>query len=168
MKKMVGIWLAVICCFILTALTGCNDSEAKPHKGDFSFDMMDGYSITDMTEENCKIVSTQNNVTVGGVEVTSLKSGELDDDATTNIMVYLQNEFHKTNNVEFIASRWGDNNPVVAINLTKTEDNAEEKSNFYHVFFEKAELVYHIWFDMNAISQDEADQVISVAIMNEN
>lgn len=105
MKKMFKFWLAVICCLTFTILTGCNDSEAKPQKGDFSFEMMDGYSLSDMTDENCTIVCNQNNVTVGGVEITNLKSGELNDDATTNIMLYLQNEFHKTNNVEFIASR---------------------------------------------------------------
>lgn len=168
LNKKIFLCLSIISCILLTGLTACSGKDTADKRGDFSFESVEGYAFSDITDENCTIVSDENSETVGGVEITNLKPGELDDATTTNIMLYLQDEFHKTNNVEFMASRWGDEKPIVIINLTKADDEAEQKASFYHVFFEKESSVYHMWFDLSVIDQEIAEQFISTVAMNGN
>jgi len=154
--------LFVIAVALTVMLTGCS-GQGTPKKGDFSFTLPEGYSVSDVTDKNCVIVSDGDGAAVGGIEITELNSRDLKDDENKNIMTYLQNEFHKTNNVEFIAFHWGKENSIVSINLSKLSDDSEEKSNFSHVFFEKDSGVYHLWLDLDVIDADLADQFLSVA-----
>ena len=155
---------------ILVILAGCSGKDTTVKLGDFSFKLSDGYSLSDVTSENCDIVRDQDNAIIGGIEVTSLKPKDLNDsdDATAKIMSYLQSEFHKTNNVEFIASFNGETNPIVKIKLTKIADDTSDKSYFDHVFFTKDALVYHMWFDLGVVDQEVADGIISDSVMDGN
>lgn len=155
---------------ILVVLAGCSKKDTTVKQGDFSFKLSDGYSLSDVTSENCDIVRDQDNAIIGGIEVTSLKPKDLNDsdDATAKIMSYLQSEFHKTNNVEFIASFKGETNPIVKIKLTKIADDTSDKSYFDHVFFTKDALVYHMWFDLGVVDQEVADGIISDSVMDGN
>ena len=90
------------------------------------------------------------------------------EDSTTEIMTYLQNEFHKTNNVEFIALYGGKENPSVTINLTKIADDTGEKAHFRHIFFEKDAVFYHIWFDLDVVDQPTVDEIVACSTANKN
>ena len=68
MKK----YLVLILLFMLI-LSGCSDKTIVPAAGDFSFDLPDGYSVTNTTDKNCSIVRDEDEVVVGGIEVTALK-----------------------------------------------------------------------------------------------
>ena len=62
--------LAVILC-------GCAGRTVEPEKGDFSFDLPDGYAVSNVTDKNCSIVRQEDSTVVGGIEVTGLKRGDL-------------------------------------------------------------------------------------------
>ena len=79
-------------------------------------------------------------------------------------MTYLQENFHKTNNVEFAAFVGGEKRPYVCITLTKIDDVTGEKSKYYHVFFEKNRHVCHAWFDEDVIDQEVEKHIISLLI----
>ncbi len=160
MKKL----LAIAFVFVVM-LTGCAGGEAAPEKGDFSFELPDGYSVSNVTDKNCSIVRDGDGGAVGGIELTELKDRDLKDDENKKIMTYLQNEFHKTNNVEFIAFHWGEENPIVSVSLAKLSDDMEEKSNYSHVFFEKDSGIYHLWLDLSVVDPNLADQFLSVAAL---
>ena len=149
----------IVFALLLVMLTGCSGKAAEVKQADFSFNTPEGYSLSDVTDESCNIVSDEDGAVIGGIEATNLKTKLLTDDSTTEIMTYLQNEFHKTNNVEFIALHGGEGNPFVTINLTKIADDTGEKSHFRHIFFEKDGMVYHLWFDLDVVDEAVAGEI---------
>ena len=148
----------ILLALLLVLLAGCSGRAAEVKQADFSFNTPEGYSLSDVTDESCNIVS-----------VTSLSPELLtNEDSTTEIMTYLQNEFHKTNNVEFIALYGGKENPSVTINLTKIADDTGEKAHFRHIFFEKDAVVYHMWFDLDVVDQPTVDEIVACSTANKN
>ncbi len=160
MRKMITLVLSAL--LLSAIISGCGSK--MPEKGDFSFDLPEGFSVSDVTDQNCSIVHDEDGTAVGGIELTQLKRRDLKDSDTINAMKYVQHEFHKTNDIEFFASNWGDKHPIITINLTKYEDDSEEKHDFSHIFFEneKDSGVYHMWFDLAVIDSDIADNFISL------
>lgn len=160
MKKMITLVLSAL--LLSAVISGCGSK--MPEKGDFSFDLPEGFSVSNVTDQNCSIVRDEDGVAVGGFELTQLKRRDLKDSNTTNVMKYVQHEFHKTNDIEFFAANWGHKHPIITINLTKHEDNSVEKHDFNHIFFEneKDSGVYHIWFDLAVIDSDIAHNFISL------
>ena len=150
----------ILFALLLVLLTGCSGNAAEAKQADFSFNTPEGYSLSDVTDESCNIVSDEDNAIIGGITVTNLKPKLLsNENSTTEIMTYLQNEFHKTNNVEFIALYGGKEKPSVTINLTKIADDTGEKSHFQYIFFEKGGIVYHLWLDMDVVDPEAADEI---------
>ena len=150
----------ILLALLLVLLAGCSGKAAEVKQADFSFNLPEGYSLSDVTDESCNIVSDEGDAIIGGITVTSLKPKLLsNENSTTEIMTYLQNEFHKTNNVEFIAFYSGSGSPFVSINLTKNADDTGEKSHFQHIFFEKDGIVYHLWLDMDVVDPEAADEI---------
>ena len=159
----------ILLALLLVLLTGCSGNAAEAKQADFSFNLPEGYSLSDVTDESCNIVSDEDGAVIGGITVTSLKPELLtNEDSTTEIMTYLQNEFHKTNNVEFIALYGGKEKPSVTINLTKIADDTGEKSHFRHIFFEKDAVVYHMWFDLDVVDQAAVDEIVASSTANKN
>ena len=154
---------------LLVVLTGCLGKDTEVKQADFSFNLPEGYSLSDVTDESCNIVSDEDGAVIGGITVTSLSPELLtNEDSTTEIMTYLQNEFHKTNNVEFIAFYSGSGSPFVSINLTKIADDTGEKAHFRHIFFEKDAVVYHMWFDLDVVDQPTVDEIVACSTANKN
>lgn len=159
----------ILLALLLVLLTACSGNAAEAKQADFSFNTPEGYSLSDVTDESCNIVSDEDNAIIGGITVTNLKPKLLsNENSTTEIMTYLQNEFHKTNNVEFIALYGGKVNPSVTINLTKIADDTGEKTHFRHIFFEKDAVVYHMWFDLDVVDQPAVDEIVASSTANKN
>ena len=155
MKKFIvfGLCLALF-------LTGCT-GQSSPKAGDFSFDLPAGYSVTDITDHYCTIFQAEVNTPVGGIEITSLPQKYLNGKHSDNIINYLMDDFHRTNNVEWITSSWGTQNKIVVVHLDKyINDNQEE--SFSHIFFEKDTSVYHIWLELDHIDSDTEDQFMAM------
>lgn len=158
--------ILIIALLLVAMLAGCANDETVSKKGDFTFELPEGYSISNVKEESCSIVRDEDSTIVGNIEITELNLRDLQDSEIRNIMLYLQNEFHKTNNIEFISSHWGDENPAVSINLTKYDEDTDEKYYFSHIFFGKDSCVYHMWFDIDVIEAEQADKFISGVVMD--
>ncbi len=141
----------------MVLLAGC--AKTAPQEAGFSFPLPEGYAIADATEESCSIVREESGETVGGFEVTELRRSDLKDKNFKNILRYLQNQFHKTNNVEFIAMHGGEGEPFVEVTLTRNSDDWEEQRHFYHTFFERDSLVYHLWRDCDLLDEEEVQEM---------
>lgn len=148
MKKITAIFLL----FVLM-LTGCGDKTVIPEVGDFSFDLPEGYSIVNITDKSCSITRDEDNTVAGGIEVTTLTLKDVNGSKSDNIMLYLQNDFHDTNNVEYITSHWGKKHKIVSVNLKKYTDEGQEEM-YTHFFFEKDMGVYHIWLYQDVVDAD--------------
>jgi hypothetical protein len=83
MKK----YLVLILLFMLI-LSGCSDKTIVPAAGDFSFDLPDGYSVTNTTDKNCSIVRDEDEVVVGGIEVTALKCKDVNGSKEVGIKTF--------------------------------------------------------------------------------
>jgi len=142
-------------------LAGCAEHPVAPAAGDFTFSLPEGYSTADITDLNCAIVRDEDGAVCGGIEVTTLSPKSLTEKHAKSIMQHLQEEFHKTNNIEFITSHWGEEHPVVTVHLRKHEDDGSQKM-YYHIFFEKESRVYHLWVDEDVAGEDDANDFICV------
>ena len=141
--------------FLLLALllTGCASHSAVPGIGDFNLELPEGYAVADVADLDCKIVCSNDGAVVGGMEYTNLKHKDVYGKKTDNIMRYLQEEFHQTYNVEYMATHWGNKNKIVSVNLEKQMEDGQEQL-FTHIFFERYQVVYHMWLDAEMVDSE--------------
>ena len=142
--------------FCLLLMTGCSTQQI-PDTGDFSFTLPDGYSLTDITEQSCSIICEEDSQTIGGMELTALSQKDLNGKNTDNMISYLLDDFHQTNDVEYLTSHWGKHHKIVIVHLDKPGGNSQEE-HFSHIFFEKDSGVYHLWLDLNIVDYDTESQ----------
>ena len=142
-------------------LTGCSGYGTVPDIGDFNLEMPEGYAVADVADLDCKIVRTDNGMAVGAVEYTQLKHKDVYGKKTDNIMRYLQEDFHQTYNVEYLASHWGNKNKIVSINLEKQTEDGQEQL-FTHIFFERYQIIYHMWLNADEIDSDTVKQFMAI------
>ena len=142
-------------------LTGCSTKASVPNIGDFSFDLPAGYSIANVTDLNCSIVWDEDGVHIGGIELTELTSKDVTGKDSDHVMQYLMDTFHMTKNIEYIATHWGSNQKILAVDLEKhTEDRDEEL--YGHYFFEKNQQIYHLWLDRSIVDPDAEKQFLAL------
>ena len=147
MKKLIILLLAAL------LLTGCAGHSAVPDVGDFNLELPAGYETSDVADLDCKIVRSDDGEIVGGIEYTGLTHKDVYGKKTDNIMRYLQEVFHRTYDVEYIATHWGNKNKIVSVNLKMhTEDGQEEL--FTHIFYERYQVIYHMWLDAEKLDPD--------------
>lgn len=141
--------------FLLLALllTGCASHSAVPDIGDFNLELPEGYAVADVADLDCKIVCSNDGAVVGGMEYTNLKHKDVYGKKTDNIMRYLQEEFHQTYNVEYMATHWGNKDKIVSVNLEKQMEDGQEQL-FTHIFFERYQVVYHMWLDAEMVDSE--------------
>lgn len=152
MKKFTALFLLLV-----LVLTGCADKTVIPEVGDFSFDLPEGYSIANITDMKCSIIRDEDDTVAGGIEVTALTLKDVSGRKSDNIMLYLQNDFHNTNNIEYITSHWGNKHKIVSVNLKKYTDEGQEEV-YSHFFFEKDMGIYHIWLYQDVADSDVQKQ----------
>lgn len=163
MKKFY-IFLTLIA-MMLGVCSGCSRKAPPPSMKDYSLELPEGYSAAYPSDDRCDFVRNEDGTTVGGILTTQLRKKDLSNKGISKIMKYLQEEIHKTNNVEFIAFAGGDDDPKVGVTLTRNDDVTGEQRHFYHHFFEKEGYVYHLWFDKDVFG-DEAEEEITDQVMS--
>lgn len=156
MKKIITLGLILI-----LLLSACGNETPVLDNADFSFPMPEGYSIGYAENLSCSILRDSDCVSVGGMEVVPLTRKDLTRKGSEKILEYLQNSFHQTNNVEFIASRYNDQDfPVVAIDMRVHREDST--ANLYtHYFFETDSLIYHLWLDMDVLGDGDPGDFLS-------
>ena len=141
---------------LLLFLTGCSGKQI-PDTGDFSFVLPSGYTLADITAESCSITRIEDEMTIGGMELTALSKRDLNGKNTQNIINYLMADFHHTNDVEYLSSHWGKHHKIVIVHLDKPGNDGQE-DHFSHIFFQKDSSVYHLWLDLNIVDYDTESQ----------
>ena len=140
----------IVIILLFTLLAGCAGRTSIPDVGDFLLDLPDGYAVTDIADLDCKIIRVDDDAVVGGIEYTSLKHKDVYGKKSDNIMLYLQETFHRTYDVEYIASHWGHQNKIVSVNLKKHMADGREEQ-FVHIFYERYQVIYHLWLDADLV-----------------
>ena len=156
MKKLLILYL-----LLLLTLCGCSEPPYSSAVGDFTFYPPEGYSIEEITDLNCVLVRDADSTVVGGIELTAMKRKVLTEDHAKTILHYLQEDFHKTYNVEYITSHWGSGNPLVSVHLRKYEQD-ETQTMYTHIFYRRDSWVYHLWLNEEIAGESAAGEFMDV------
>lgn len=132
---------------IIVALSGYS---SVPETGDFTFQIPEGYELSDVTEKSCTILNSQG-AAVGGINLTGLRVGELRGDRQA-LYQYLN---QVADDYSFFSWRGGDwFHPTKFMTLTVTDPETKQTQQFYRLFFVKDSGVYEMWFDLSQIERD--------------
>ena len=154
-------------CVLAFLLSGCDTSPEPPETvvpapADFSFSLPEGYSIAYAEEYCCSIQLDADCVAVGGMEMTSLSRKALTEDGSDSVLYYLQNSFHKTNNVEFVTFHF-DGEPAKSVNMRVHREDGTQNM-FTHYFFEWDTSVFHLWLDTDILGDVEPNDFLSAVL----
>ena len=137
--------LAVFCC-------GCAKAEPIPEKGDFSFVLPEGYSISDVTDKDCIILNEQE-AAIGGIRLAEMTVKDYLDSDGPAIPRYLDDLIE---GCEFFSWVGGDKKaPVRYITQQFNDPDTQERRVFYRILFIKDGGVYDMWFDTALISDEQ-------------
>ena len=161
MKKIISFVIVLI---LVLSISACGNETIPVTKGDFSFTLPDGYSVKELTATDCAFIRDEDGTRIGGAEVTPLRKRNLCNKGITKIMKYLQEEFHKTNNVEFFSFAGDGDNPYVNISLQRPDETNQYKRHFSHLFFFKDDAVYHVWLDTDVIDEEIRQQILDIFV----
>ena len=153
--------LLILSVLLMLTLCGCSEIPYDSAVGDFTFYPPEGYSIEDISDLNCTIVRDADSAVVGGIELTAMKRTVLTEKHAKTILLYLQEEFHKTYNIEYITSHWGKENPLVSVHLRKYEPD-DTQHMYTHIFYRKDSWVYHLWLNEDVSGEEAAGEFMEV------
>lgn len=157
MRKGMLIFLILL---LSVMISGCHKEDSAPEKGDFSYDLPEGFTISDVTEKDCAIVSSDG-VTVGGMILTDLKGKDLTGTDRVAMSQYLENIAEGS---EYFSWTGGDDaHPIWYLTQSFTDPDSQEKREYYRVFFVKDSGVYDLWFDMERIDEDIISEFLPIA-----
>lgn len=141
-------------------LSGCHGEESAPEKGDFSYDLPEGFTISDVTEKDCAIVDSDG-VTVGGMILTDLKAKDLTDADSVAMPQYLEKIAEGS---EYFSWTGGDaQHPVHYLTQYFTDPKTQVKREYYRIFFVKDSGVYDLWFDLERVDENAISGFLPIA-----
>lgn len=149
--------LAIFTLLTAAMLYGCS---APPEIGDFSFDLPEGYQLSDVTEKSCAIVNGEK-ISVGGINYTGLRAKDIRDGGSVAFGRYLNDVAW---GCEYFSWNGGDrSHPLQYMSLTVTNPETQQKQEYYRVFFVKDSGVYDMWFDLAQIDRDTISEFFPIA-----
>lgn len=151
----------VLSILLLSAMiSGCQKNDNVPEKGDFTYDLPEGFVISDVTEKDCAIVDSDG-VTVGGMILTDLKGKDLTDADSVALPQYLEDIAEGS---EYFSWTGGDDaHPIHYLTQYFTDPDTQEKREYYRVFFVKDSGVYDMWFDTALMDEDTISKFLPIA-----
>lgn len=154
--------LVLLILLLSVMISGCHGEDSAPEKGDFSYDLPEGFTISDVTERDCAIVDSDG-VTVGGMILTDLKAKDLTDTDSVAMPQYLEKIAEGS---EYFSWTGGDDaHPIWYLTQYFTDPDTQERKEYDRVFFVKDAGVYDMWFDMERIDEDTISGFLPIAEM---
>lgn len=158
MKKSIP-YLLLICAILLC---GCAKKEAPrvlPEKGDFSFSLPEWYTLADV-QDTCCLIQTENGLTVGGIRLADILPKELEDSESPAVYQYLDSIVPGCEFFSWVGEN--EENRVYQITMQFSDPDYKDKRVFVRYIFQKADIVYDMWFDTNYISDEQIAKFSSI------
>ena len=151
-------WILAVLMLTL-ALSGCGSREKVPQVGDFSFELPEGFTISDVTDMSCTVLDGEGTV-VSTIRLTDITPSQLwDDDGA--LPRYLNKVAY---GCEFFGWKGGDEaHPLHYITLYFSDPNTLERRESYRVLFVKDGGVYDMWLDREKLDADTVTAFEAVA-----
>jgi len=140
------------------AMCGCHSDSST--KGDFTFDLPDGFTISDVTDQHC-VIEDSSGTAVGGFVLTDLQAKDLRESNSSALGRYLNNVAW---GCEFLSWHAGDYwHPIQLVSLSVTDPDTQERAEYERVLFVKDSSVYDMWFNKALIDEDMISAFYSIA-----
>ena len=152
-------WIFVFLVLAL-AVSGCCSREKVPEVGDFSFELPEGFTISDVTDMSCTVLDGEGTV-VSTIRLTDITPSQLWDDDDSALPRYLNKVAY---GCEFFGWKGGDEaHPLHYITLYFSDPNTLERRESYRVLFVKDGGVYDMWLDREKLDADTVTAFEAVA-----
>ena len=152
-------WILVFLVLAL-AVSGCGSREKVPEVGDFSFELPEGFTISDVTDMTCTVLDGEGTV-VSTIRLTDITPSQLWDDDDSALPRYLNKVAY---GCEFFGWKGGDEaHPLHYITLYFSDPNTLERRESYRVLFVKDGGVYDMWLDREKLDEDTITAFEAVA-----
>ncbi len=143
--------LCVLSLMIVLVFSGCKKEE--PTKADFGFEMPEGYMISDLSENSCKITREEDHQAIGGINITSLSVKDLNEGKYAG---YIDEVSGSELGAEYFSWEGGSRrHPIEYVTQTVSYPDTEVKREYQRVLFEHNKSVYDMWFDTELINKEE-------------
>lgn len=143
-------WILVFLVLTL-AVSGCGSREKVPEVGDFSFELPEGFTISDVTDMSCTVLDGEGRV-VSTIRLTDITPSQLWDDDDSALPRYLNKVAY---GCEFFGWKGGDEaHPLHYITLYFSDPDTLERRESYRVLFVKDGGVYDMWLDREKLDAD--------------
>lgn len=152
--------LALVILALSVLISGCQTGGQPPEKGDFTCDLPEGFTISNVTERDCAIVDSSG-VAVGGMILTDLRVKDLTDQDSGALPQYLEAIAEGS---EYFSWAGGDRkHPIHYLTQSFPDPNTQQKREYYRIFFVKDSGVYDLWFDLERIDEDTISGFLPIA-----
>ena len=151
--------LILVFLVLAMVISGCNSREKAPEAGDFSFELPEGFTISDVTDMTCTVRDGEGTV-VSTIRLTDITPSQLwDDDGA--LPRYLNKVAY---GCEYFGWKGGDEaHPLHYIKLYFPDPDTLERRESYRVLFVKDGGVYDIWLDRKKLDADTITAFEAVA-----
>lgn len=142
---------SIVFLIILLTVLMCGCHSDSVQKGDFTFELPEGFTVSDVTDQSCAIKDSSG-TTVGGFILTGLRARDLQGSDNTALNRYLNNVAW---GCEFF-SEPADNHwyTIQLVRMSVTDPDTRERSEYQRVLFVKDSAVYDMWFDKALMDED--------------
>ena len=152
-------WIFVFLVLAL-AVSGCGSREKVPEVGDFSFELPEGFTISDVTDMSCTVLDGEGTV-VSTIRLTDITPSQLWDDDDSALPRYLNKVAY---GCEFFGWKDGDEaHTLHYITLYFSDPNTLERRESYRVLFVKDGGVFDMWLDREKLDADTVTAFEAVA-----
>lgn len=152
MKRVI---LFIVTMFLLAGCGAAEDYEVKP---DFSFDLPEGYAISNITDTQCDIL--QGETKIGGIVFTALKPKDIKDTGDKEFNIYLNSYGPLPLICEYISMFWESH---ISVTMKITDPDTGKIANSQHYVFAKDKAVYDLWLDTDLLNDDARNEIIKSA-----
>ena len=151
--------LILVFLVLAMVISGCNSREKAPEAGDFSFELPEGFTISDVTDMTCTVRDGEGTV-VSTIRLTDITPSQLwDDDGA--LPRYLNKVAY---GCEYFGWKGGDEaHPLHYITLYFPDPDTLERRESYRVLFVKDGGVYDMWLDKEKLGADTITAFEAVA-----
>ena len=152
-------WILVFLVVTLV-LSGCGSRGKVPEVGDFSFELPEGFTISDVTDMTCTVRDGEGTV-VSTIRLTDITPSQLWDDDDGALPRYFNKVAY---GCEYFGWTGGDEaHPLHYITLYFPDPDTLERRESYRVLFVKDGGVYDMWLDKEKLDADTITAFEAVA-----
>ena len=152
--------LILVFLVLAMVISGCNSREKAPEAGDFSFELPEGFTISDVTDMTCTVRDGEGTV-VSTIRLADITPSQLWDDDDGALPRYLNKVAY---GCEYFGWKGGDEaHPLHYITLYFPDPDTLERRESYRVLFVKDGGVYDMWLDRKKLDADTVTAFEAIA-----